>query len=147
MMMMMMLMCSPITVPQVPLVTLVGTSNKLLLVEIRAKPTMLIFFSTVPQVPLVTLVGASNELPESEELDALYDRFLLRKEVKQVSVAGVFHVVDATGQPFACNSRLLPDAYASRCVRWMACCGCLLAEKGGQVGGTGCTGSWGVGSL
>ena len=40
------------------------------------------------QVPLVTLVGASNELPESEELDALYDRFLLRKEVKQVSVAG-----------------------------------------------------------
>jgi MoxR-like ATPase len=40
------------------------------------------------QVPLVTLVGASNELPESEELDALYDRFLLRKEVKQVTVAG-----------------------------------------------------------
>jgi MoxR-like ATPase len=33
-------------------------------------------------------VGASNELPESEELDALYDRFLLRKEVKQVSVSG-----------------------------------------------------------
>lgn len=42
----------------------------------------------IAQVPLVTLVGASNELPESEELDALYDRFLLRKEVKQVTVAG-----------------------------------------------------------
>ena len=29
-------------------------------------------------------VGASNELPESEELDALYDRFLLRRRVAQV---------------------------------------------------------------
>ena len=28
-------------------------------------------------VPLLTMVGASNELPESEELDALYDRFLV----------------------------------------------------------------------
>lgn len=36
----------------------------------------------------MTLVGASNELPESEELDALYDRFLLRKEVKQVTAGG-----------------------------------------------------------
>lgn len=43
---------------------------------------------TLLQVPLVTLVGASNELPESEELDALYDRFLLRKEVKQVTAGG-----------------------------------------------------------
>ena len=29
-------------------------------------------------------VGASNELPESEELDALYDRFLIRRHVAQV---------------------------------------------------------------
>lgn len=29
-------------------------------------------------VPLLTLFGASNELPEEEELTALYDRFLLR---------------------------------------------------------------------
>ena len=36
-------------------------------------------------VPLLCLVGASNELPESEELDALYDRFLIRKSVNQVS--------------------------------------------------------------
>ena len=28
-------------------------------------------------------VGASNELPESEELDALYDRFLIRRRVSQ----------------------------------------------------------------
>ncbi|MDC1215576.1 AAA family ATPase [bacterium] len=37
------------------------------------------------EVPLLCLVGASNELPESEELDALYDRFLLRSCVEQVS--------------------------------------------------------------
>ncbi|KAK9791132.1 hypothetical protein WJX73_005292 [Symbiochloris irregularis] len=26
------------------------------------------------------MVGASNELPETEELDALYDRFLIRRQ-------------------------------------------------------------------
>ncbi|KAG1673006.1 hypothetical protein FOA52_005936 [Chlamydomonas sp. UWO 241] len=41
------------------------------------------------RVPLLSMVGASNELPESEELDALYDRFLIRKEVQQVSSAGL----------------------------------------------------------
>lgn len=38
-------------------------------------------------VPLLCMVGASNELPESEELDALFDRFLLRRHVSQVSSA------------------------------------------------------------
>jgi MoxR-like ATPase len=32
----------------------------------------------IAHVPLLTLFGASNELPEEEELTALYDRFLLR---------------------------------------------------------------------
>ena len=32
----------------------------------------------ITRVPLLTLFGASNELPEEEELTALYDRFLLR---------------------------------------------------------------------
>jgi MoxR-like ATPase len=32
----------------------------------------------VVEVPLITLFGASNELPEDDELQALYDRFLLR---------------------------------------------------------------------
>ena len=41
------------------------------------------------EVPLLLLVGASNELPESEELDALYDRFLIRREVRQVSEQGI----------------------------------------------------------
>jgi MoxR-like ATPase len=41
------------------------------------------------KVPLLCLVGASNELPESEELDALYDRFLIRRTVAQVSSNGL----------------------------------------------------------
>src|SRR5947207_7076039 len=32
----------------------------------------------VADTPLITLFGASNELPEEDELQALYDRFLLR---------------------------------------------------------------------
>lgn len=34
--------------------------------------------TTIMDCPLVTMVGASNETPESTELAALYDRFLLR---------------------------------------------------------------------
>lgn len=41
------------------------------------------------EAPLMCLLGASNELPESEELDALYDRFLIRRSVSQVSNAQV----------------------------------------------------------
>jgi len=33
---------------------------------------------TIESVPLITLFGATNELPEEDELSALYDRFLLR---------------------------------------------------------------------
>lgn len=40
------------------------------------------------QTPLVSVVGASNELPQGEELDALYDRFLLRVHVGPVSSRG-----------------------------------------------------------
>lgn len=36
-------------------------------------------------VPLWTAVAASNELPDTEELDALYDRFLLRRHVSRIS--------------------------------------------------------------
>lgn len=41
-------------------------------------------------------VGASNELPESEELDALYDRFLFRKQVEQVSAGGLASLLTET---------------------------------------------------
>lgn len=44
--------------------------------------------------PLITVVGASNELPEGEELDALYDRFLLRLYVGPVSEEGVDGLID-----------------------------------------------------
>jgi MoxR-like ATPase len=37
------------------------------------------------RVPLLTLFGASNELPEEEELTALYDRFLLRFVVNYIA--------------------------------------------------------------
>ena len=37
------------------------------------------------RTPLMAVVGASNELPEGEELDALFDRFLLRLYVGPVS--------------------------------------------------------------
>ncbi len=36
------------------------------------------------EVPLCTLVGAANELPDDDELGALYDRFLLRYQVEYV---------------------------------------------------------------
>lgn len=37
------------------------------------------------RTPLIAVIGASNELPDSEELDALFDRFLLRLHVGAVS--------------------------------------------------------------
>lgn len=40
------------------------------------------------QAPLIAAVGASNELPEGDELDALFDRFLLRYHVGPVSQRG-----------------------------------------------------------
>lgn len=42
---------------------------------------------TRTRVPLVCLVGASNELPEGDELAALYDRFLVRYQVGPVAPA------------------------------------------------------------
>jgi MoxR-like ATPase len=40
---------------------------------------------TPMQVPLQSLFGASNELPEGEELGALYDRFMLRYVVNYIA--------------------------------------------------------------
>jgi MoxR-like ATPase len=39
----------------------------------------------VMAVPLISLLGASNELPEDDELQALYDRFLLRFVVEYIA--------------------------------------------------------------
>jgi MoxR-like ATPase len=46
--------------------------------------------------PLKCVIGASNELPESEELDALLDRFLLRANVKPVSDEGLLKILSRT---------------------------------------------------
>lgn len=46
----------------------------------------------------VLQVGASNELPESEELDALYDRFLIRRQVSPVSNAGLSDMLQAAAE-------------------------------------------------
>jgi len=54
-------------------------------------------------VPLWCAVAASNELPDTDELDALYDRFLLRRCVRRISPAGVTEfmrmVLDAGDAP------------------------------------------------
>ena len=49
------------------------------------------------RVPLLSAVAASNEGPESEELAALYDRFLLRKLVTPVSDDGVLTLLLGAG--------------------------------------------------
>ncbi|SEH04590.1 AAA family ATPase [Candidatus Venteria ishoeyi] len=56
------------------------------------------------KTPLACVVGASNELPEGEELDALYDRFLLRHYITPVSDEGFSQLLKLRGQ-----SKIQPD--------------------------------------
>jgi len=49
------------------------------------------------KTPLIAVIGASNELPESEDLDALFDRFLLRVHVGAVSKAGFSDLISLRG--------------------------------------------------
>jgi len=51
------------------------------------------------KTPLSCVVGASNELPEGEELDALYDRFLLRYQVIPVSQESFAQLLSLKGNP------------------------------------------------
>lgn len=48
--------------------------------------------------PLVAVIGASNELPQDEELQALFDRFLLRLHVGPVSSDGFPALLKLRGQ-------------------------------------------------
>jgi len=54
--------------------------------------------ATREQTPLVAVIGASNELPEGEELDALFDRFLLRLHVGPVTKEGFPALLGLRGQ-------------------------------------------------
>ncbi|MEM7679336.1 MAG: AAA family ATPase, partial [Myxococcota bacterium] len=47
--------------------------------------------TSAKKVPLLSLVAASNELPEEDELEALYDRFVLRFQVGYVQHDHRFH--------------------------------------------------------
>jgi MoxR-like ATPase len=49
------------------------------------------------KTPLVSVVGASNELPQEEELLALYDRFLVRYHVGPVTDEGFGKLLDLRG--------------------------------------------------
>lgn len=50
------------------------------------------------KTPLIAVVGASNELPEGDELDALFDRFLLRLHVGPVSADAFPSLLRLRGQ-------------------------------------------------
>jgi MoxR-like ATPase len=52
-------------------------------------------------MPLVSLFGASNELPEGKELEALFDRFLLRFDVQYLRRAACFRSVITGPEPAA----------------------------------------------
>jgi MoxR-like ATPase len=53
------------------------------------------------KVPLVTLFGASNELPEGKELEALFDRFLLRFDVQYLLQPANLRAVLLAAEPAA----------------------------------------------
>mmetsp|Transcript_23552 Transcript_23552/g.49358 ORF Transcript_23552/g.49358 Transcript_23552/m.49358 type:complete len:1294 (+) Transcript_23552:86-3967(+) len=58
--------------------------------------------------PLKCVVGASNELPDTEELDALLDRFLLRAQVNPVSDAGLIQLLSQSS-----NSNIFDDSFVN----------------------------------
>jgi MoxR-like ATPase len=59
--------------------------------------------------PLVTMFGASNELPEGKELEALFDRFLLRFEVGYLLRPGNLKLVLAAPDPVAARVMTMTD--------------------------------------
>jgi len=52
-------------------------------------------------VPIRCVVGASNELPDNEEIMALFDRFLIRKEVSPVSDEGLLKMLSMSNPGFS----------------------------------------------
>lgn len=66
------------------------------------------------KVPLVSLFGASNELPESRELEALFDRFLLRFEVNYLLRPGNLRAVLVAPEPVTTVSMSMQDLHSSQ---------------------------------
>lgn len=68
------------------------------------------------KTPLVSVVGASNELPQEEELLALYDRFLVRLHIGPVTDDGFVKLLDLRGSStpsVAEQDRLAPQDLTS----------------------------------
>jgi len=63
----------------------------------------------VLQCPLETLMGASAELPQEDALSALYDRFLLRYQVKYIAEDGHLLEMMADARPPVMKSRITLD--------------------------------------
>jgi MoxR-like ATPase len=61
----------------------------------------------VIQIPLRTMIGASNELMESEALNALFDRFLIRYNIDYLDPHGKTELIKSRRKPL---SNLMPIA-------------------------------------
>lgn len=58
------------------------------------------------ETPLRVIVGASNELPTETELEALYDRFIFRKEVLPVSDEDIIELLKSDSEDCIINKDL-----------------------------------------
>ena len=67
--------------------------------------------NTRERIPLISVIAASNELPEGEELSALYDRFMLRSHVLPVSDESFLDLLTMKNETFSpeLNLRLRVD--------------------------------------
>ncbi len=59
--------------------------------------------------PLITMFGASNELPEGKDLEALFDRFLLRFEVGYLLRPSSLRLVLTSPDPVATTTMTMTD--------------------------------------
>jgi MoxR-like ATPase len=66
------------------------------------------------QAPLITCVGASNELPQGEDLSALYDRFLLRFYVPALTEDASFAKLLTMATPMPTASLTLTELAAAQ---------------------------------
>ena len=65
-------------------------------------------------VPLLTVVAASNELPEGEELNALFDRFHFRKKVDYIHEPGNFLRMLDTAEDIELPTFTLEELFAAQ---------------------------------